>query len=199
MSFETTIFINCPFDNDYKPLKDVMLFTVIYCGLSPIMCQTSDSGQTRVDEIKQMINVSKFCIHDLSRMEIIDDRFNMPFELGLDLGCKHFGNENHKTKKCLIFEKEKYRIKSVLSDLAGNDIYTHNNEPEELVSELRNWLKINLTGKVIFGGEKIWQEYNLFKTYFETAAKENGHSKKYMGKIPYTEFIEYINDWIKSK
>jgi hypothetical protein len=33
-------------------------------------------------------------------------RFNMPFELGMDIGCKRFGRDNHKSKCLLILDNE---------------------------------------------------------------------------------------------
>ncbi len=52
-------------------------------------------------------------------------RFNMPFELGLDLGCRDFGSLDLATKQCLILEREPYRYQLVLSDIAGNDVQAH--------------------------------------------------------------------------
>ena len=69
-----------------------MLFTLVYLGLKPQMAQTTDSGAVRIDRILKLIKESKYSIHDLSRIvaskagEIA--RFNMPFELGLDIGIR---------------------------------------------------------------------------------------------------------------
>lgn len=60
-------------------------------------------------------------------------RFNMPFELGLDLGCREFGGTDFSNKKCLILEKGKHRYEQVISDLKGNDIRQHNPDPQQLV------------------------------------------------------------------
>lgn len=35
MAFETNVFVNCPFDDDYLPLIRPLLFTIIYLGLTP--------------------------------------------------------------------------------------------------------------------------------------------------------------------
>lgn len=107
MSYYENIFINCPFDKDYKPLLRPLLFTIIDCGFAPrIASESSDSGTVRVDKIIQLIKESCYSIHDISRIEPLKKqdlpRFNMPFELGLDLGCKHFGTAKLKHKKCLI-------------------------------------------------------------------------------------------------
>src|SRR5262245_48821549 len=36
-------------------------------------------------------------------------RLNMPFELGLDVGCQRFAGGLRKRKKCLILDAESYR------------------------------------------------------------------------------------------
>ena len=49
----------------------------------------------------------------------------MPFELGLDFGCKEFGGNPFDQKGILVLDKEKYRIQKALSDLVGRDIKVH--------------------------------------------------------------------------
>jgi hypothetical protein len=50
-----------------------------------------DSGRPRIDKIISLIKESKYAIHDLSRLKAREAgeyyRLNMPFELGLDVGC----------------------------------------------------------------------------------------------------------------
>ena len=69
MGFETNVFINCSFDEDYKPLLKSLLFTITYCGLDPHLSETTDSGRTRIQGIETLIENAKYSIHDLSRME----------------------------------------------------------------------------------------------------------------------------------
>ena len=93
MEFEKNVFINCPFDSEYLKLLRPLLFTVIYVGLHPrIALETADGGQARMKKILGLIRDSKYSIHDLSRMESTQAgelyRMNMPFELGIDFGCR---------------------------------------------------------------------------------------------------------------
>jgi len=91
MPFETNVFINCPFDNEYKPLLKALVFTILYLDLKPILSETLSSGNIRVNQIKGHIRNSKYGIHDLSRSRPMSlgefPRFNMPYELGLDVGA----------------------------------------------------------------------------------------------------------------
>lgn len=98
MSFEDNVFINCPFDEEYHALLRPILFTTIYLGLKPrIALERSDSGEPRITKIIELIRESKYAIHDLSRLKARRKgeffRLNMPFELGIDVGCRTFGGE----------------------------------------------------------------------------------------------------------
>ncbi len=120
--FERNVFINCPFDPEYRPLLRAILCTVIYCNLKPrIATEGADSGEVRIKKIVDLIKESKYSIHDISRMEPLEEgdlpRFNMPFELGIDFGCRASSKRGKlSTKKCLILEKERFRYQRVLSD-----------------------------------------------------------------------------------
>lgn len=145
--FESSLFINCPFDNGYLPLLRPLLFVVLECGFQPrLASEEADSGQVRVEKIRDLISSCRYSIHDISRMEALhpgdDPRFNMPFELGLDLGCRYYGASRLRTKRCLILEKERYRYQRVLSDISGHDIRAHAGNPEVLMIEVRNWLRV---------------------------------------------------------
>ncbi len=112
--YSDNVFINCPFDEDYKPFLDAIVFTVYDCGFI-VRCalEEDDASQVRIDKIYSIIEDCKYGIHDISRTELDRTsnlpRFNMPFELGVFLGTKKFGSEEQKRKKCLILDKEQYR------------------------------------------------------------------------------------------
>lgn len=66
--FEANVFINCPFDKEYNDLLKPLLFTVIRIGLEPrIASERLDSGEVRLEKIVELIECSKYGIHDLSR------------------------------------------------------------------------------------------------------------------------------------
>jgi hypothetical protein len=70
MGFERNVFVNCPFDKRFQPLLRPLLFTIIYLGLQPrIALERTDSGESRLDKILELIRESKYSIHDLSRSE----------------------------------------------------------------------------------------------------------------------------------
>ena len=198
--FSKNVFINCPFDDQYIPLLKSILFTIIYLGFTPrIALERSDSGEARINKIIDLIKASKFSIHDLSRIKSSKKseyfRLNMSFELGVDIGCKIFKDGKAKDKKCLILEKEKYQYQKALSDLSNSDIKNHNNEPEEVIRQIRDWFVVNELEKAD-SGTIIWESFNEFMADFYLKRKEEGFREKDILKMPVPEFIRFINEWI---
>lgn len=89
-----SVFINCPFDADYAPLFDAIVFATVCCGFMPRSALESGTvSEPRLARILQALFSSKYSIHDLSRCagEGSDNlaRFNMPLELGMAMASLH--------------------------------------------------------------------------------------------------------------
>jgi len=203
MVFETNVFINCPFDKEYKPILKAIIFCLIYFDYNPLLSETINSAESRINSIQYLINNAKYSIHDLSRMKAKRKnelaRFNMPFELGMDIGCKRFGSDLHNSKFLLILDQERYRYQQSISDLAGNDIAIHNNEPEKAIRQIRNWLrKLNGT-QIDTSANKIWLLYNEFIGDFYQITVEDNLIEDDIDEMPWNEYCEYIRNWITGK
>ena len=128
--FERSVFINCPFDDDYAPLLQAIAFCATFLGFWPRLApQNGDNALNRLNRIDEIIRTSKYGIHDLSRNKAKTkgefSRMNMPFELGIDYGCKTFGAAPLATKCILVLEERRYDYQKCLSDIAGWDIEAH--------------------------------------------------------------------------
>lgn len=202
--FHKNVFINCPFDSEYVSLLRPLLFTIIYLGYQPrIASENFDSGEQRISKICSLICDSKFSVHDISRIKSAKRgelyRLNMPFELGLDYGCRAFKNDkNAKQKRCLVLEKEQYQYKIALSDLSGIDIKKHGNEPEEIIRQTRNWFVENGLGKTA-SATTIWVEFNEFMADFYLQIEKEGYKDKDLQMMPVPEYITYIKEWLIEK
>lgn len=200
MPFNENVFINCPFDIEYRKLLRPLLFTVVYIGLEPQISETTDSGEQRVNSIQALILNSKYSIHDLSRIEIRHrrdlPRFNMPFELGLDIGCKRFGVGSLTEKKCLILEKEQFRYQRVLSDISGNDIEAHKEDAQTLIRKVRNWF-VSQNIHAISSPNVIWTSFNEFESSLGETLSEAGFNQEDIDEMPKSEFISYVKDWVQ--
>jgi hypothetical protein len=87
-AYEKSVFINCPFDPEFRDLLLAIVFAVSAHGLIPRSARETDgSAEPRFSRILRTLSESKYSIHDLSRFtgEGTDNfaRFNMPLELGM--------------------------------------------------------------------------------------------------------------------
>lgn len=198
-SFEKNVFVNCPFDDDYRQILIGIVFTIFYFGYDPrLALERADSGESRIDKILDLIRESKFGIHDLSRIVAVEEgehyRMNMPFELGIDFGCKKFKGRKWATKKILVLEKEKYRFKQALSDLSGSDIKHHEDDVLKAVIAVRNWF---VTEELKRGdsGQKVWDKFNDFQAYlYDEVVEKDGHASIDEVEIP--EIMHHIKNWV---
>jgi hypothetical protein len=202
VSFEKNVFINCPFDDKYLPLLRPLLFTIIYLGFSPrIALESLDSGEPRFQKIVSLIEESKYAIHDLSRISAERKgeyyRLNMPFEIGLDVGCRLFGKGQWATKRCLILETQRYRYQAAISDLSNSDIAVHNDDPESVTAEVRNWLN-NAAGLNAPGPSAIWGAFLEFVAANYVALRGRGFSDRDIELLPINELISCMQSWVAS-
>ncbi len=161
--------------------------------------EEEDASQVRIDKIYDIIADCRYGIHDISRTELDEasdlPRFNMPLELGVFLAAKKFGIDEQKRKNCLILDKEQYRYQQFISDIAGQDIQAHNNNPEEIVTVVRNWLRNVSKRETIPSGGIIWERYQEFIGDLPQLAQE------YQLKVDELIFNDYswvITKWLRT-
>jgi hypothetical protein len=157
--YDRNVFINCAFDDSFLEIFRAIVFAVHDCGFI-VRCalETGNANGVRIEKIVKIIEQCKYGIHDLSCVEITENsplpRFNMPYELGIFMGCKSFGDVHHKKKDFLVLDSKAHRYKILISDLAGYDFPPHNNDPLTVISIIRDWLSVaaakNLPGALYF-------------------------------------------------
>lgn len=199
MGFENNVFINCPFDEEYVPLLRALVFTTIYLNLEPHFSQTISSSNIRINQIKQHIRNCKFGIHDLCRSKamVVGElpRFNMPYELGLDIGACEYGGKLLKSKRILILETERYHYQKVLSDISGQDISAHNDEPKTLILKVRNWISTNTVSHVIETHNEVWIAFNQF-TDDLLFTLSTSHTPRDIAEMTIGDYLKFAKDWI---
>lgn len=199
--FEKNVFINCPFDPQYKSLLRPLLFTILYLDFNPrIASERSDSAEQRIDKICEFIESAKYSIHDLSRLKSVKknefSRHNMPFELGIDYGSRKFAAKRFAAKKFLVLEKERYDYSKALSDLSGIDIKSHNDNPEDIIRVVRNWFVETVGITKTKPASVIWNDFNEFMADFDVERKKEGFKDKDIYDMPSPEFTTFIKDWL---
>ena len=167
------VFINCPFDPDYKPIFNAIVYTVVRSGYrARCALEPDDAAENRLGKIINIISECRYGIHDISRTEVGGDpplpRFNMPLELGLWLGAHHLGREDQAGKRCIVFDSEQYRYLRFISDISGQDIHAHGCDVGKLIVELAAWLRHLPGGVHAGGGQSIFREYKAFEAMLPT-------------------------------
>jgi len=197
VDYNSNVFINCPFDPDYQPIFDAILFAVHRCGFV-LRCskEFEDSSGVRIKNITQLIKESKYSIHDLSRVTLDETarlpRFNMPLELGIFIGAMEFGGKQHQEKKYLIIESEQFRFKQFISDLSGQDIQAHKNDPFEAIKCIRNWLS-KKAKSAIPSASLIIDEYKIFLNSLSALCEINQWKPD---ELTFDEYSTLVTTWL---
>ena len=200
-SFDRNAFVNCPFDREYDHILQAILFCLIRFGLNPrIATERSDSSEPRVEKILQLIKSCRYSIHDLSRCQAQHAgehyRLNMPFELGVDFGCRNFGSQPLTEKVLLILEEKPYRYQAAISDLAGCDIKAHCADYAIAVRKLRNWL-MDQGGFERVGAAQILAEYEDFQEWYYDRQLAAGFSEDDIQDYSTAELMRAMFEWLE--
>ncbi|KAA3614461.1 MAG: hypothetical protein DWQ01_01800 [Planctomycetota bacterium] len=198
--YATSVFINCPFDQEFLGMKRAMIFALAFSGLEVrIATESSDSGEVRCQKILALIQASRFSVHDISRMSPGGEpRYNMPFELGLDLGLRYGPSPQFDDKLCLVLDSEPYRYRRYFSDISGQDIRDHQNDPERLVKVLRGWLQATLE-KRLPGPTSIWESYSRFQAFFRRETNLAGWKAEDLIEMEDPEYLLWVQDFLQQE
>lgn len=196
--YEKNVFINCPFDGAYKPLFEAIVFTVFDCGFQPrCALETDDAGQVRIEKIFDLIADCRLAINDLSRADLDSatnlPRFNMPLELGVFLGARRYGPGRQKQKRCLILDRERYRYRTFISDLAGQDIRAHEDDPSKAIRVVRDWLRHQSSRVYLPGGKVIEDRYRAFRNELTELCRK---PRLDPGELIWLDYTSLISLWL---
>lgn len=199
--YDVSVFLNCPFDDGYRPLLHAALFAIQDCGfIARTALEDVGSGETRLDKIVRIIAGSRYSIHDISRVEVDVDhplpRFNMPFECGLSFGAAAFSHTARaKGRDLLVLAGQAFQDKATLSDLAGQDAKYHGGSAGELIKAVRSFLaakaKIVLQPQTsIRGHGDIIERFERFKAEVEALARQQ------RVRLDEINSFDYVADWL---
>ena len=200
VSYEKNVFINCPFDEEYLPLFRAATFTIMFCGHRPrCALEVIDAGEVRMAKILRLIRECCLGLHDISRTSLDPQnqlpRFNMPLELGIFIGAGHFGGPPQRKKSSLILDVERYRYQKYISDIAGQDIKAHHNQPEKIISAVRDWLVTASSSKSrLPGGRDIAHSYKRYVASLNVTLRQ---IKLHESEIGFADWLQLIQDWLR--
>ena len=160
--------------------------------------ERSNAGEPRVEKILELVASSKYSVHDLSRCQAREEdeyyRLNMPFELGIDFGCRRFGGERLSKKVILVLEEERFRYQAAISDLAGNDIEAHHGDYVVAVRKVRNWLS-GIGGFQRISGARVLADYEDFQRWYLDRQRADGFSDDDITDYSTPELLAAMFEW----
>lgn len=139
------VFINCPFDAEFEPLFQAIIFSIVSCDFTPRSAlETGTVAEPRMDRITRAIFSSKYSIHDLSRCRGEGDeqlaRFNMPLELGIAMARRYETRNTRDQHDWLLLVPDGHVYLKVVSDLAGFDPMKYDGSVETIIQRVISWL-----------------------------------------------------------
>lgn len=198
--YDRNVFINCAFDANFLNIFRAIVFVVHDCGfIARCALETGNKDGVRIDKIVKIIEQCRYGIHDLSCVEITEEsplpRFNMPYELGIFMGCKHYGEAHHQKKDFLVLDSHPHRYKRVISDLAGYDFPSHHNDPLSVIANIRDWFS-ETASKVLPGAIYYQSRYrNFMKVFPELCAS----MKADVNSLNFKDYYALVSVWIQTQ
>jgi hypothetical protein len=114
----------------------------------------------------------------------------MPLEFGVFLGAKRFGGKKQKNKSFIIYQ---YRYMEFISDISGQDIKAHDNLPDRIIREIRNWLNTFDELGRLTGATAIICKYEEYLRNNPAVLEELGLTDE---DVQYADTTQIIEDWI---
>lgn len=165
------VFLNYPFDNEFRSLANAIHFAVIAAGLIPLCAKDlSFPDRPRLEMLVDAIIHCHYSVHDFSRFTGHGNdnfaRFNMPIEMGMALF--HALNTQRRQHRCAFFVTTPHDYHRFASDLAGLDPKNYENDEIQLVAGVYEWLRD--VGRPLVNDlpvADVKEKYNYFKRELE--------------------------------
>ena len=107
----------------------------------------------------------------------------MPFELGIEHGCRRFGEGMLAAKSILILEENRNDYRAALSYISGWDIQAHGGDYEKAVRHVRSWL-VAQAGAPRIGAALIQGAYIAFQEWHWKRELSAGSSEEDIREYP---------------
>jgi hypothetical protein len=165
---EISVFINCPFDQDFEDSFFAIVFCVVCCGFVPRCAFESRSdAEPRMARILKAIRGSKYSVHDLSRCRGEGDenlaRFNMPLELGMAMAERFAERVAARRHDWLPLVLRGHGYRRFVSDLSSYDPAEHDGSPETVVDAVMPWLATRPDARICPEPRRVLDGLALFQ------------------------------------
>ncbi len=144
-----------------------------------------------------IISQCKYGIHDLSRTGLGANglpRFNMPLELGIDLGGNKYGDSRLRSKTLLVLDRTPFRYQRFISDISGQDVQAHRQSIRRVVTLVRDWLAAESGLPAIQGGIYVYGRYNTFRRNLPALCLR---LERTTDELTFGDFTQLIKIWLE--
>ena len=99
-------------------------------------------------------------------------------------------------KLCLILDRERYRYQRYCSDLAGQDVWAHADDPRVVIRVVRDWLRNASVGmgSSIPGGSRIAERYDRFTAELPTLCQA---AHLHQDELIFNDFMALLEEWLQ--
>lgn len=118
-------------------------------------------------------------------------RFDMPLELGLFLGAKRFGT-GPQTASPVSCSTVTNIGTGFISDIAGQDIVAHADDPTEAIKAVRDWLSVSKAG--VAGGAAIAARCGRFLGELRRICAD---AELQIAELTFVEYADIASTWLR--
>ncbi|MBV9144166.1 MAG: hypothetical protein JO115_25140 [Pseudonocardiales bacterium] len=201
------VFINCPFDNQYKKCQFAIILTVVACGLQPrSSLETATVSTPRMKRISDAIRDSEYSIHDLTRVHSDEKsglpRFNMPFEFGMAFLLTESPEYSHDWlgllpgAHTLDLPPGAHAFGEFISDLAGYDLPSHDETPDTIIPPVLAWLSTRQGCPPVPRAVTSLALCELMDEFLRLLDREE---TRWKDQLPWSQIVKVAQDMIASK
>jgi len=158
------VFINCPFDDSFRPIFDAIVFAVYDLGfVARCALEIDDASEVTLEKIKRIIAQCPYGIHDISSVSWVAGQSFRDSTCRLSWDCSwdasSMDRRKDRNKACPILDSEPYRYRVSISDISGQVIHSHGGSANRVILEVRNWLVAASRTKSLPGGAEVSNRY----------------------------------------
>jgi hypothetical protein len=158
-AYADSVFINCPFDPEYRPIFHALVFAVHDCGYFAHCAWFVFKKLNKSSGIVDSASTTFVASSPIRRVNCQDSTCRS--SSGYFWGPSD--NKRQTTKSCKIPDVDNYRFQKFCSDIAGQDISAHHGNAEEAIKVVRNWRGKTRRNVLIPSGSKLVERYHKFK------------------------------------
>jgi hypothetical protein len=194
------VFVNCPFDEPYKPLFDAIVFAILDLGFLVTHGLADQGDPLRLKRISDEMRNSRYSIHDLSRIETDIKtgmpRFNMPFEAGMAYSLHQSRERTKRPHDLLLLDSAAHRFQASISDVAGLDPKVHDGKPGKAILAVRTFLRAK-SGLQLRPHPYVLRRYQAFRRKLGGSARTIGCTAKDLRSWDYIVDLQALMErWI---